>query len=253
MKWDTGSYDTQHGFVTHYGEDVLALLAPQAGERVLDVGCGTGHLTQQIAEAGAYAVGMDSSPEMIASACAAHPQVKFCVADAAQFSLDDLEEAAPFDAIFSNAALHWVTRMEAAVICMAKVLRSGGRFVAELGGKGNIAQITQAFAEGAREVTGFAPDHGRVYPSIGEYSALLEKHNLMVRDAQLFARPTKLEGAVGMGNWLRQFNRALLEQLPEDKREAVIATTEAKLRGVLFRDGCWFADYVRLRIVAIKE
>jgi trans-aconitate methyltransferase len=116
---------------------VLALLNPQRGERILDVVCGTGHLTKLIAEAGAEVVG-DSSPEMVETARAASPDINFVVADAADFSFTE-----PFDAVFSNAALHWVTKAEQAVVCMAQSLKQGGRFVVELGGKGNIAAITK--------------------------------------------------------------------------------------------------------------
>lgn len=254
MKWNTTLYDQKHSYVTQYGEGVLALLDPQPGERILDVGCGTGHLTRQIAACGATVVGMDSSPEMIAAARAAHAQIRFEVADAAEFSLADVSKGELFDAIFSNAALHWVTRMEDAVVCMARVLDPGGRFVVEFGGKGNIAGLSQGFEEAAREVANVAVEHGRVYPSIAEYSGLLEKHGLLVRQAALFDRPTKLEdGEAGLRNWLLQFNRAVLAQIPPSLHEAVIRATEEKLQSTLFHQGSWFADYVRLRIVAVKN
>jgi trans-aconitate methyltransferase len=254
MQWNAKLYDQKHAFVTRYGEDVVALLAPQIGERVLDVGCGTGHLTAQIADNGAHVVGMDSSEEMISVAQQAHPNLKFVVGDAADFSLETLGESEPFDAIFSNAALHWVTRMEDAVVCMAGVLRLGGRLVVEFGGKGNIEQITHAFDKVARKEANIQVVHGRVYPSIAEYSALLERHGFLVRQAELFDRPTKLEdGANGLRNWLLQFNRAVLAQIPVANQDAVIAATEESLRNTLFKSGSWFADYRRLRIVALKN
>lgn len=254
MKWDTKQYDEKHAFVTQYGAGVLPLLAAQSGERILDVGCGTGHLTAQIAESGAQVVGMDASAEMISAAQNAHPHLKFMVADAANFSLQALDESEPFDAIFSNAALHWIVRMEDAARCMARVLRDGGRFVAEFGGKGNIEKITRAFEDAAREEADVQVQHGRVYPSIAEYSQILENCGLLVRHAELFDRPTKLEdGKNGLRNWLLQFNAAVLAQIPEDRHEAVISRVEDLLRDDLFRDGNWFADYRRLRIVAVKE
>ena len=254
MKWNASLYDQKHAFVTQYGEGVLELLAPQPGERILDVGCGTGHLTAQIAQAGAQVVGMDSSAEMIEVASEAYPDLKFVVADAAGFSLEDVGESAPFDALFSNAALHWVTRMEEAVICMSRVLRPGGRFVVEFGGKGNIELLSKAFEAAALEVGGVAVEHGRIYPSIAQYSILLERHGLLVRRAELFDRPTKLEdGEAGLRQWLLQFNSAVLAQVPAERHEAVLIATQEKLRDILFTDGSWFADYRRLRIVAQKE
>jgi trans-aconitate methyltransferase len=248
MQWNSDLYQDKHAFVFKYGEDVLGLLAPQPGERILDVGCGTGDLTQLIAQAGATPVGIDNSPEMIATASARFPGVEFKVADAADFYF---EEA--FDAIFSNAALHWVRNAEGAVICMTRVLRSGGRFVVEMGGRGNIAHLTAGIAEAVREIACVEPDHGRHYPSISEYSTLLEHHGMVVSAAWLFERPTVLaDGENGLRNWINQFEQAVLRDFSEDQREAIIGLAETKLRDRLFRDGNWIADYKRLRIVAHK-
>lgn len=249
MKWDSSLYDQKHSFVFKYGEEVLALLNPQRGERILDVGCGTGHLTKLIAEAGAEVVGVDSAPAMIEAAHAAYPDINFVVADAAHFSFKE-----PFDAVFSNAALHWVTEAERAVVCMAQSLKPGGRFVVELGGNGNIAAITRAVQDAIWEVVQIKVEHGRYYPSVSEYSGLLERHGLLVRSAVLFDRPTKLEaGEQGLRNWIAMFNQAVMNNVPDEKKEQVIQKVEEKTRRTLFADGHWFADYRRLRMVAYKE
>jgi len=249
MKWNSSLYDQKHSFVFKYGEEVLALLNPKRGERILDVGCGTGHLTKLIAEMGAEVVGMDSSPEMIEAARTAWPDINFVLADAADFSFIE-----PFDAVFSNAALHWVTEAERAVVCMAQSLKQGGRFVVELGGKGNIAAITTAVREAIREMLHVEVEHGRYYPSISEYSSLLERHGLVVRSAVLFDRPTKLEaGEQGLRNWIAMFDQGVMSHVPDHKKEQVLRKVEDKTRCILFADGHWFADYRRLRIVAHKE
>ena len=249
MKWDSSLYDQKHSFVFKYGEEVLALLNPQRGERILDVGCGTGHLTKLIAEAGAKVVGVDSAPEMVEAARAAYPDINFVVADAANFSFRE-----PFDAVFSNAALHWVTAAEHAVVCMAQVLKQGGRFVVELGGKGNIAAITRAVRDAIWEVLQIRIEHDRYYPSVSEYSGLLERHGLLVRSAVLFDRPTKLEaGEQGLRNWIAMFDQAVMRNVPDEKKEQVIRRVEDKTRRTLFANGYWCADYRRLRMVAYKE
>lgn len=249
MKWDTSLYDHQHAFVTRYGEGVLELLKARPGERILDVGCGTGHLTKKITEAGAEAVGLDSSAEMIAVACETYPDIKFVVADASDFSFDE-----PFDAVFSNAALHWVGRAEEAVICMSRALKSGGRFVVEFGGKGNVERITTALKQVILELVQVGTEHGNYFPSIGEYTPLLETHGLLVRNAMLFDRLTKLEdGADGLKNWIRMFRGRMMDVVPADLQPAVISRVEERVRGALWIDGSWHADYRRLRIVAEKE
>ncbi|MCG3163376.1 MAG: putative trans-aconitate 2-methyltransferase [Acidobacteria bacterium] len=245
--WNPSLYDQKHSFVTEYGKELLALLAPQPADRILDIGCGTGHLTRLIADSGARVIGLDSSPQMIESARQNYPDIEFMLADASDFALD-----AKFDAVFSNATLHWVTRAEEAVACISRALVRGGRFVAEFGGKGNTANVIAAVRESIRELTRREIQHGWYYPSIGEYAALLEKHGLAVRYAHLFDRPTKLEGEDGMRNWLIMFGSRMFQDLSDETRQQALSLIEGKLRNKQYVDGEWFVDYRRLRIVADK-
>src|SRR5688572_29408085 len=137
--WDPDLYQSAHAFVWERAADLIDLLAPRPGERVLDLGCGTGQLTAQIAEGGATVLGVDRSPEMIAQARRNFPHLPFQVGDATTFSTDE-----PFDAVFSNATLHWVKPPAAAAARVFAALRPGGRFVAEFGGRGNVGRVCAA-------------------------------------------------------------------------------------------------------------
>ncbi len=245
--WNSSLYDQKHSFVYEYGKDLLALLNAQAGEKILDVGCGTGHLTAQIAESGAQVTGIDFSDAMIEKARAAYPNIEFQQADATNFSF-----AEPFDAIFSNATLHWISDAEGAIKCMAMALKSGGKFVIEFGGKNNIAKIMHALGEALTELGIAGMSREMFFPSIGEYAPLLEKYGFEVQQAFLFDRPTKLDGEDGMLNWLRMFATLKTENLSEESREKAFALAAEKLRDVQYIDGQWYADYRRIRIVARK-
>jgi trans-aconitate methyltransferase len=246
-RWDSTLYDDRHSFVWKAGLGLLELLEPRAGERILDVGCGTGHLTAQIAERGSDVVGLDASLSMVAQARQNFPKMKFQLADVRNFQVE-----APFDAVFSNAALHWVREPEAAIACMARALKPGGRLVLEMGGKGNIARI-MAEAEAVLREAGFQAEHRWYFPSIGEYASLLEKHGFEVRLAQNFARDTRLEHPErGMREWLEMFGGAYFEDVPAGERDALVRQIEARLKPHLWRDGAWFADYRRLRVAAEK-
>jgi trans-aconitate methyltransferase len=146
-QWDSSLYDDRHSFVWKKSADLIELLALQPGERTLDLGCGTGHLTASIAERGAEVIGLDASPSMVAQARQNYPKLKFVLADARDFRFDT-----PFDAVFSNAALHWVPEAERVIESVARALKPGGRFVLEMGGKGNIARLTDAFESVLREM-----------------------------------------------------------------------------------------------------
>jgi trans-aconitate methyltransferase len=247
-KWNSALYDQKHAFVYEYGRELIALLDPQPGERILDVGSGTGHLTRQIADAGATVIGLDASAEMIATARRAYPDLEFVQADATDFSFPET-----FDAIFSNATLHWVTKAEAAIERMSRALRSGGRFVVEFGGEGNVARILNAISQAMREAGLGEFRHDWYYPTIGEYAPLLERRGLMVDAAWLFDRMTKLEGEDGIMNWLRMFGTVKTARLSDEERQRVFDLAVEKARDSLYLDGQWYADYRRLRIVAHRE
>jgi trans-aconitate 2-methyltransferase len=244
--WDPARYQDQHSFVWRFGANLLEMLATQPGERILDIGCGTGQLTAEIASSGAKVTGLDSSVDMLAQARKNHPEITFALGDAASFDFPE-----PFDAVFSNAALHWVKDAEGAVRSVARALRPGGRFVAEFGGHGNIASVQQAL----RAVLGPTADDRSpwYYPSIGEYAPILERHNLEVRDASLFDRPTPLvEGEHGMQNWLRMFMPAYLRDFSAERAAEIVNQLVEQLRPALYQNGSWTVDYRRLRISAVR-
>lgn len=246
--WDAELYEARHAFVWKFGEGVLDLLDPKPGEQVLDLGCGTGQLTQQIAERGAKVVGLDASPEMIGQARQNYPHLRFVLGDAAKMNFQS-----QFDAVFSNAALHWMVDANAVASAISRALRPGGRLAAELGGRGNIHHIEEAIALVLHKRGLELEDYRRTFfPSIGEYASILEANHLEVRSAILFERPTMLEGESGMANWLRQFASYYFDPLPAREREQALAEVAERLRPVLFIDGTWHADYRRLRVVARK-
>lgn len=253
MAWNAELYQDKHAFVFGYGRGVLDLLEPMPGERVIDLGCGTGQLTMEIARRGVeHVFGIDASPSMIQQASLNYPVVEasnysWRVADAASFEMDQ-----PVDAIFSNATLHWVQPPKKAIERMRASLRRGGRLVAEFGGYGNIDTIAHALESELmkRDIRFVNP---WFYPSIGTYTAMLESNDFVVRSAQLFPRPTPLaEGERGMRNWIDQFATAFFAEVANEIREDIIESAIERVRPRLWNGEHWTADYVRLRIVAIR-
>ncbi len=224
---------------------VVEWLNAQPGERILDLGCGDGKLTAQLAASGAVLTGVDASAEMIAAARARG-------IDAVEASAEHLPfPDASFDAVFSNAALHWVRDQDAMLVQVHRVLKPGGRFVAEMGGHGNIASIRVALmAVLARHSHARAEDGVNYYPTPQSYRRRMERHGFAVERIELIPRPTPL-GEGGMAEWLRTFRRGVLESLPPELRDTVVNETVALLEPALRdEDGNWVADYVRLRFIA---
>jgi trans-aconitate methyltransferase len=243
------AYDDKMDFVAKLGVGVLSLLQPRPGERILDVGCGTGNLTAEIAAAGAIPTGIDLSEEMVMRARQKHPGLDLQVEDACHYRTD-----VRFDAVFSNATLHWVKDPAAVARSIWLALREGGRFVAEFAGRGNVAVLTAAM-EQALEAHGYAWA-GRnpwYHPTIGEYASLLEQTGFRVTLAQHFDSPTPLKGNAGVRNWLESFAGYFFLDVTSADKPSIYRAIEAKVKPQLDRGGQWMADTRRLRIVAIKE
>ncbi|NJR65594.1 MAG: class I SAM-dependent methyltransferase [Leptolyngbyaceae cyanobacterium CRU_2_3] len=244
--WDTARYEQQHSFVWQYGESLLDLLSPQPGEQILDLGCGTGQLTEKIAARGAIAQGIDASPAMIERAQQSYPQLRFAVADARNFQVD-----VPLDAVFSNAVLHWIPEAEAVITCIRQALKPGGRFVAEFGGQGNVQGIVRALEQTLVAIASPQAPNPWYFPSIGEYTTCLEQQGFTVIYAALFDRPTPLEsGTAGLANWLQMFASSFLSQLSASQQQQAIRQVEQQLRPSHFQNDTWIADYRRIRVIA---
>ena len=248
-KWDAGLYDDKHSFVWKMAEGLLELLAAQPGEKILDIGCGTGHLTAKIAASGALVTGVDRSPEMVRQAREAYPGIRFEVGDAREIPLDD-----EFDAAFSNATLHWIKEPERVAAEIARLLRPGGRFVAEFGGERNIAALVGATERAWTKLQSAGADaEPLVLPKFGGIRGSAGRAGAGSNVRSVFERPTPLEeGEDGLPNWLRMFGGAIFEGLSEKQRDEFIGETVREARAELFQDGQWVIDYRRLRVVAKK-
>ena len=250
-QWDTTLYETKHSFVWQYGESLLELLSVQPGEHILDVGCGTGQLTAKIASSGATVVGIDADEKMVEKAKANYPHLQFLVANAQDFLLNS-----SFDAVFSNATLHWIKEPDKAIRCISQALKPGGRFVAEFGGQGNVKAITEQLFQVLRELGLKSGELSNpwYFPSIGDYATRLEQHGFDVTYAVLYNRPTPLEDAdAGMANWIRMFANQFFSGLSLQQETNVIKAVEQRLQPTQYQDGTWFADYRRIRVVASKN
>lgn len=242
--WDPERYRRNASFVPELGRDVLAWLAPAPGERILDLGCGDGALTVVLAQICAV-LGVDQSADQVAAA--RRRGLEALVVDGAQLGFDN-----EFDAVFSNAALHWMRDADAVIAGVWRSLKPGGRFVAEMGGAGNVAAVIAALERALRR-RGIdpLPANPWYFPSPEEYRAKLVQRGFAVERMQLLPRPTLLPGP--LGDWLDTFAESFLALVPGEGRQAVKAEVEDALRERLFdATRGWTADYVRLRFAAVK-
>lgn len=243
--WDPQAYGENGAFVHGMAGGVVEWLAPQLAERILDLGCGDGQLTARLAATGAQMQGVDASPQMVSAARGRG----VCADEASAESLP--YDSGAFDAVFSNAALHWMRDHDAMMAEVHRVLKPGGRFVAEMGGHGNIAAIRVALiAVLERHGLGDLEDDVNYYPTSEAYARRLERHGFRVEQMALIPRPTPLPPS-GMEGWLRTFRAGVLERVPGSLRDRVVTET-VELAAHALRDeaGNWVADYVRLRFVA---
>ncbi len=242
--WNAENYRKHAGFVSELAMPMVDLLAPKAGERILDLGCGDGTLGLEIARRGSDVLGIDLSEEMVNKARANRLEAEV-------MSVTDLPFRAEFDAVFSNAMLHWVREPELAVANIASALKPGGRFVAEFGGAGNVHHIVEAM----RTVFARHPEFGVFddfwyFPTPEEYAERLERHGLSVTTIELIPRPTPIDD---IAHWLAIFTNGVTEHLDEAQTAMFRREVREELKPTNYtEDEGWVADYVRLRVRAMR-
>ncbi len=243
--WNADNYQDHASFVSALALPVVDLLDPQEGERILDLGCGEGTLGLEITRHGASVLGVDLSAEMVAKA-------RKNGLEAEVMSVTQIPFDAEFDAVFSNAMLHWVREPELAVVHIAKALKRGGRFVAEFGGAGNVHHIVEAM----RAVFQRHPEYGAFddfwyFPTPEQYSVILEKYGFDVQYIELIPRPTPIDDII---HWLLLFTNGVTEHLSTEQTAQFRAEVRERLKETNHTEAeGWVADYVRLRIKAIKQ
>lgn len=244
--WDPQEYRQNAGFVAFYGASVLDLLGDVSGQRILDLGCGDGVLTDLLAQRGAFVLGVDSSAEMISDAVGRGLDAS--VMDATALSFDS-----EFDAVFTNAVLHWIQDHDAVLSGVHRALKLGGRFIGEFGGHGNIAAVRTALLAGvARLGYDISDRYPHNYPTESAFRQRLERNGFVVDSIEIIHRPTPLpEGVLG---WYATFGKSALNGLSPEEAEEAVSYAEYLLRQSLCDDqGIWIADYVRLRFVAHRS
>lgn len=249
--WNADYYRDRHAFVYESSRDLVSdWLRPQAGERILDLGCGSGELSAQIAASGALVTGVDASAQMIESARRQHQHhnVQFEVQNAHALTAE-----AEYEAVFSNAALHWMKPLEPVLSGVARALVPQGRLALEMGGGANVLGVRKAVEQALSELTLPELSTPWIFPSTAELATLLEGAGLTVERLHLFKRPSILKGEDGFSAWLHGFGASWLSPLSEPERQAVITRAEELARLKLWDGSAWVADYVRLRALAVRE
>jgi trans-aconitate methyltransferase len=245
QRWDAEVYARNASFVAELGRPLLEMLAARAGERILDLGCGDGRLTRELAEAGCVVVGVDASENQVAAA-------REIGIDARVMSGEDLQFENEFEGVFSNAALHWMKQPARVLAGVHRALKPGGRFVGEFGAEGNVGAVRDALRT-ALQTRGI--DYAKLdpwyFPSGDEYRHALQQAGFEVSALETFERPTTLPGDIV--GWLDTFAGAFLAALAADDRQAIRGELRDALEPRLHRpDGTWWVDYVRLRFAARK-
>jgi trans-aconitate methyltransferase len=239
-QWNAAGYARSARFVADLAQPLVLLLAPRPGERILDLGCGDGVLAAEIQARGATVIGIDASTDMVAAARARGIDARLMPAEAIAF-----DQA--FDAVFSNAALHWMPDLASVFAGVAQALKPGGRFVAEMGGEGNVASVVGALDEAFRRRRLSAPEPW-IFPSPEAAATLLSGGGFRIEMLELFERPTRLPG--DLSDWLEVFAGDYLALLPASERSGLVEEVRAALSPRLCSGGGCTLDYVRLRFCA---
>ncbi len=250
IEWNADKYTDNFSFVHRYGNDVMEFLDFERVKTIIDLGCGNGALTEVLHNNGLSVIGIDSSKELLQKAKDNHPDVMFEYGDATNFTV-----ANQVDAVFSNAVFHWIDKEKQSdmLSCVYKALKSNGQFVFEFGGCGNNAMIHKEL-QLEFEKHGYKYSMPFYFPSISEYASLVEQAGFQVKTALLFDRFTELKGVNGLKDWITMFIKTPFYVIESDEeKELIIDEAVKRLRTSLYQNGKWYADYVRLRMKALKQ
>ncbi|MDR2945645.1 MAG: class I SAM-dependent methyltransferase [Candidatus Adiutrix sp.] len=247
MQWDTELYDSKHKYVAEYGKNLLEYVPADPAHIILDVGCGTGSLTSELTQKAARVIGVDGSEEMIAQARKTYPSIEFQAMDACRLAWTDY-----FDCIFSNAVFHWIPDHDAFLNSVYKALKNKGTLVCEFGAFGNIAKIQAAFQAITKQYQ-YEYASPFFFPTVEKYEGLLTAHGFHIELLTDFDRPTQLDGAAGLRNFMQQFFASDVQKFSRDAQSQIFEKVENLLRPELWNGQHWIADYRRIRVVAFKE
>ncbi len=250
-KWDTKLYNEKYSFVYDYGKSLIKLLDPKKNDRILDLGCGSGQLTFKINELSKETIGIDKSVEMIADAKLRYEKVDFQVCDAENFRFKN-----KFDSIFSNATLHWIKNYKNVIKCMYDNLKFNGKIVLEFGGKNNVKTIINQLRKSLKKRGYLKQSNIELwyFPSVEEYSKELESFGFKVVLAESFDRKTELVNQQnGIKDWISMFANSFFIDVNLTHIEEIKSEVQENIKAKCFINGKWFADYKRIRFVAIKN
>lgn len=246
MNWDSKLYNDSQNFVAEYGKGLLEFV-PAKTNKILDLGCGTGTLTKQLAERCNYVLGIDSSDTMIQEAKRSYPYLDFETVNV----LEILYEC-EWDIIFSNAVFHWINNHNLLLQKIYKALKQNGRLICEFGAYGNISTIENSFGYALQEI-GVKYESKFNFPTVNNFEHLLKENGFLIEQIYCYDRPTPLkDGTQGLYNWAIQFFQSELGQLTAEQQHKVLSSMSSRIKSQLWNGTCWVADYKRLRAIATK-
>ena len=246
MKWDSKLYNNSQNFVSEYGKSLLEFV-PAGTDKILDLGCGTGTLTNQLADRCNYVLGIDSSDTMIHEAKNCFPHLDFATVDALE-----IDYTCEWDIIFSNAVFHWIDNHNLLLQKIYKALKPSGKLICEFGAHVNISTIENGFRYALQEM-GIQYVSKFNFPTVSSFEQLLAKNGFLIEQIYSYDRPTPLkDGDQGLYNWAIQFFQSELGQFTPEQQYNVLSTMSSKIKSSLWNGTCWVADYKRLRVIAAK-
>ncbi|MFS3930297.1 class I SAM-dependent methyltransferase [Priestia flexa] len=240
---------SQSSFISSFGGNVMNVLSPQAGENILEIGSGNGYMANQLSSLGVNITGIDSSENMVEQSQHHYPHLQFMHVNALDLDYED-----QFDAVFSKNTLHLIHPPSVVIKNIYRALRLQGRFVTEFNGKNHLYPV---FNEVMRQLAVFniiSSDFSLpfYFPSIGEYTSLLEQHEFHVQSAIYFTHPLVLQHEDGLRNWLDTHASSLFKNITAETKQIIFNRVEDRLQETFFKHDEWYLPAASIRVQAVK-